>query len=120
MRDTQVVLLTDARKRPTPRTTGAPSVFQQRLPRRTVGAPDPRALRVIPGPPPERKPANPRSPWAAVWDSMTPNDGLEMTEEQACAFAKWARQHGLRITRRRLDGDRYGVWRCDINQRSEP
>jgi hypothetical protein len=79
--------------------------------KRTVGAPDPRALRVIQGPPPE--PVRPvRSAWAAVYESLTPGgDGAEMTEEQAEAFAKWARDHKCRITRRRINGSTYGVWR---------
>jgi hypothetical protein len=79
--------------------------------KRPVGAPDPRALRAIPGPPPE--PVRPvRSAWAAVWESLTPGgDGAEMTEEQAEAFARWAREHKCKITRRRINGDTYGVWR---------
>ena len=79
--------------------------------KRPVGAPDPRALRAIPGPPPE--PMRPvRSAWAAVWESLTPGgDGAEMTQEQAEAFARWAREHKRKITRRRINGDTYGVWR---------
>jgi len=117
--DAQVVLLTDALKRPPPRTTGAPSVFQQRPPKRAVGAPDPRSLPVIPGPPPERACQNPRSPWWAVWESMKPNEGREMTEAQAKAFAAWARQHRLKLSRRRIEGDRYGVWRIDSIRQGE-
>jgi hypothetical protein len=80
--------------------------------KRAVGAPDPRSLRAIPGPPPE--PVRPvRSAWAAVWESLTPGgDGAEMTEEQAKAFASWARMHKCKITRRRINGDTYGVWRA--------
>lgn len=109
--DAQVALLTDALKRPMPRTTGSPSVFQRTPPRRAAAAPDPKSLAVIPGPPPARKTTNPRSPWWAVWESMQPGEGREMSEEQARAFASWARQHHFKLIRRRLEDGRYGVWK---------
>lgn len=108
--DAQVVLLTDALARPRPHTSGSPSVFQRAVPKRAVGAPDPKALRRIDGPPPEPK-SNPRSAWQAVYDALSTDHGLEMTRDQALALAAWARQHKLRVTRRKINGDTYGVWR---------
>lgn len=83
---------------------------------RHVGAPDPRSLPTVLGPPPAMIPP-PRSAWAAVYDSLHADGGAGkvMTREQAEAFAAWARGHKLKITRRRLQGEyagMYGVWRC--------
>lgn len=123
--DEQVVRLTRAIEERRPETTGAPSVFAlagwrqpkpQTQPRSRAGvsAPDPRALEVVPGPPSAANRAPPRSPWLAVWDSMTPGgDGRVMTPEQAVAFACWARQHGHQrcLVRRKVDGATAHVWR---------
>lgn len=80
--------------------------------KRAIGAPDPRALKIIEGPPPE--PAKPvRSAWAAVWESLSPGgNGVELNEEQTKAFVKWGRAHKCKITRRRINGDTFGVWRA--------
>lgn len=80
-----------------------------------VGAPDPRSLPTVLGPPPSVLPP-PRSAWAAVYESLQADGGAGkvMTREQAEALASWARAHKLRITRRRLQGEyagMYGVWR---------
>lgn len=84
---------------------------------RHVGAPDPRSLPTVLGPPPSVLPP-PRSAWAAVYDSLQPDGGAGkvMSREQAEALASWARGHKLKITRRRLQGEfagMYGVWRVN-------
>lgn len=83
---------------------------------RHVGAPDPRSLPTVLGPPPSVLPP-PRSAWAAVYESLQSDGGAGkvMTREQAEAFARWAREHKCKIARRRLQGEyagMYGVWRC--------
>ena len=77
-----------------------------------VGAPDPRSLtRIAGGPPAPMKP--PVSAWQKVYESMeSGGDGIVLTEEQARAFCSWGRAHKCRLSRRRLPGGEYGVWRC--------
>jgi hypothetical protein len=113
--DAQVLILRSALGAPRPATTGAPSVFQQRVPRAAVGAPDPASLERV-SQRPEDFPASsaPRSAWAAVFDDLVPGgDGVVLTNEQATAFTTWARQHGHtgRLVTRRRNGLQKVVWR---------
>jgi hypothetical protein len=92
-----------------------PPPADPRPPARRIGAPDPRSLATVIGPPPSVIPP-PRSAWAAVFESI-PAGGAAckvMTREQAEALASWARAHKVKVIRRRLQGEHagmYGVWR---------
>lgn len=95
------------------KTNGQASVFHLKG-RKTVPAPDPRSLETIPGPPPERRlNGHPPSPWAKVYESLRADRGLSMTHAQAEALACWARNHGKKVIRRRIDGETCGVWRAE-------
>jgi hypothetical protein len=111
--DAQVVILRDALTAPRVQTTAPATVFELGNPRQMrsdAGAPDPRTLRVVEVPAPQRR--NPPSAWSAVFDAM-PLDGraIMLTRAQAVALCAWGRQHGHKLRRRPISGDEYAVWR---------